>query len=167
MDETGMTLEACAVAVKEELQRQGLTVATCESLTCGMIAATLGGVPGVSTVLAGGLVTYMTEQKHRLADVSEETLRDFGAVSEQTAREMALGAAVRLGTDCAVSATGNAGPSAMEGKPAGLVFVGACVCGEVVVRELRLSGDRTTVREGAAHGALQLLLEQLRSRGQA
>ena len=154
-------LNELATKVKELLEEKNYTLATCESLTCGLIAATLGSVPGVSNVFAGGLVTYMTHEKHLLAGVKEETLDSYGAVASQTALEMAQGAAKKLETNCAVSATGNAGPSTMEGKPAGLVYIGVSVNGKASYKEYHFEGNRQSIREQSACAALSDLIEQL------
>jgi PncC family amidohydrolase len=96
-----------------------------------------------------------------MAGVSEETLNRFGAVSEPCAREMCLGTAGRTGTDAAVSATGNAGPDASEGKPVGLVYIGVAVRGKAYVKEYHFEGDRLSIRKQAAEAALQDLLDRL------
>ena len=96
--------------VVELLAQRNLTVTTAESCTGGLIAGTLVNVAGASDVLNEGYVTYSNEAKERLVGVKHETLEQYGAVSEQTAREMAEGAARAAGADAALSATGIAGP---------------------------------------------------------
>ena len=150
-----------ALKVKEAMLEKGWTLSTCESLTCGLTASMLGEVPGISKVYAGGLVTYMTHEKHVLAGVKEETLETYGAVDPHTAEEMALGTAERLGTDVSVSLTGNAGPDVMENKPAGLVFIGVCVHGQVTVKEYHFEGTRDEVRRKAAEAALSDVLNAI------
>ena len=136
------------------LLERGLTFATAESLTCGMIAAKMGAVPGVSAVYAGGFVTYSPSMKIRALGVSEETIAAHGTVSRECAGEMCRNAALRSGADLAVSATGNAGPDPSEGKPVGLVYIGVCFKDRVSVKEYRFEGDRSAVREAAAVAAL-------------
>ena len=100
-----------ARALVEGACAAGLTVATAESCTAGMVASLIADVPGASEVLRGGAVTYCDEIKHRVLGVSSETLERYTAVSPQTAREMALGARSLFSTDMAVSLTGYAGPA--------------------------------------------------------
>ena len=107
--------------VSRLLEKQ-YTIASCESLTGGLFASTLAEIPGVSGTLKGGVVTYWTEIKEKVAGVSEETVKQYGVVSAETAVEMAAGVKKLFDTDVAVSFTGNAGPDTMEGKPAGLVY---------------------------------------------
>ena len=99
-----------------------VTVAACESLTAGLFMATLASVPGASTVLRGGFVTYTNEMKQKLAHVEAGILNTEGAVSAACAAAMASHTRELTGADYAVSFTGNAGPSALEDKPAGLVY---------------------------------------------
>lgn len=106
------------------LKQSGHTVATCESLTAGLLSATLADIPGASAVLRGGLVTYATELKHDLAGVPQQVLAQDGPVSAATAEGMARGARRECGADWAVSLTGVAGPEPQEGHPVGEVFLG-------------------------------------------
>lgn len=139
------------------LLKYGLSIATAESCTGGMVSARLVNVPGVSEVFKEGFVTYSNKAKRRTLDVSKTTIRKEGAVSEQTAKEMAMGAALQADADAAVSVTGNAGPDAEEGKPVGLVYIGIYLGGKVKAVEYRFSGDRNAVREQAAEEALRLM----------
>ncbi|MBE6115674.1 MAG: CinA family protein [Erysipelotrichaceae bacterium] len=106
----------------DRLLEKHYTIASCESLTGGLFASTLAEIPGVSGTLKGGVVTYWTEIKEKVAGVSAETIANHGVVSTETANEMAAGIMKLFATDVAVSFTGNAGPDVMEGKPAGLVY---------------------------------------------
>ena len=99
------------------LKERGWKLATAESCTGGLLASMLTCVPGVSEVYRGGFVTYVNEEKIRMLGVPASLIAVRGAVSKETARRMVLGTAQRCGADCAVSVTGNAGPSASEGKP--------------------------------------------------
>lgn len=112
------------------LNRAEQTVATCESLTAGLLAATLADVPGASAVLRGGLITYATDLKHELAEVPLQVLAQHGPVSAQTAEGMARGTRCRCGADWAVSLTGVAGPEPQDGHPVGEVFMGVAGPGE-------------------------------------
>ena len=146
------------------LKKEGLTLSCAESLTGGLIAASVVDIPGASKVFRGGLVTYCDEAKHSLLKVPEETLEKYGAISEETAREMAAGAAAALKTDMAVSSTGNAGPDADEGKPVGLAFVGIFYKGNVQAFRLQLSGTRAEIRRQVASRAAEFALEVLASK---
>lgn len=148
--------------VVELLARKHLTVTTAESCTGGLIAGTLINAAGASDVLNEGYVTYSNEAKERLLHVSHETLERYGAVSAQTAQEMAEGAARAAGADAALSATGIAGPGggSVE-KPVGLVYIGCCLNGRTVVKECRFNGSRMENRLRTVETALTMLREQL------
>ena len=149
-------------SVVEILAQKKMTVTTAESCTGGLIAGTLVNVAGASDVLNEGYVTYSNDAKERLVGVKHETLEEYGAVSEQTAREMAEGAAKAAGADAALSGTGIAGPGgATEEKPVGLVYIGCYVNGETTVKECRFEGSRMENRLHTVETALQLLLRQL------
>lgn len=144
------------------LQEHKFTVTTAESCTGGMIAGTLVNVAGASDVLCEAYVTYSNEAKQRLAGVRAETLERFGAVSEQTAYEMAFGAARAAKADVALSSTGIAGPGGgTPEKPVGLVYIACCVQGNVQVRELCFHGDRMQNRTHTVEAALTLAAEML------
>lgn len=154
------TVEA---AVVEALKKRGLTVAVAESCTGGFLAVRLTDVPGASEVLREGVVVYSNEAKVNRLGVSEKTLAAYGAVSRQTAAEMAEGIVKTSGADAGISVTGIAGPGGgTPEKPVGLVFVGVCVNGKAMTKELRLNGDRRRIRERAAVTALFMMLEELR-----
>lgn len=144
------------------LAKKHLTVTTAESCTGGLIAGTIVNAAGASKVLNEGYVTYSNEAKERLLGVHRETLERFGAVSEETAREMAEGAARSAGADAALSATGIAGPGGgTEEKPVGLVYIGCFLKGETVVKECRFSGSRRENRLKTVEMALLMLREAL------
>ncbi|MCI9887291.1 nicotinamide-nucleotide amidohydrolase family protein [Micrococcales bacterium 31B] len=150
-----------------ELARRGETLATCESLTGGQVAALIVDVPGASAVFRGGLVTYAVELKSSLAGVDPGHLAAEGPVNHRTAREMAVGAARACGAAWGVATTGVAGPEAHGGCPVGTVFIGvARVVGpdaewaswQVSARD---TASRAAVRESAceaACGALEAAL---------
>lgn len=108
--------------IVDRLIKHGLTLALAESVTGGMIAATLIGVPGASAAVKGGFVAYSEDAKRACLGVRDETIRAHGTVSAQVAREMALGAVKALGASVGVSVTGLAGPAAAENKPVGLYY---------------------------------------------
>jgi nicotinamide-nucleotide amidase len=137
---------------------RGLTLATAESCTGGLVGARLTSVPGSSDVYVGGVVAYANRLKEAELGVPAEVLERHGAVSAETAAAMAGGARRRLGADVAVAVTGVAGPGGgTSDKPVGLVYVCASGAGGEVARRLELPGDRETVRARAAAVSLHAL----------
>lgn len=134
------------------------TVAVAESCTGGMISSSLVSVSGVSECFAEGYVTYANEAKIKNVSVSPNTLAQFGAVSEETAGEMARGVRQRAGADFGLATTGIAGPDGgSDSKPVGLVFI-ACAFDEgVVVKRHIFTGNRQQIRSQATEEALRLL----------
>lgn len=142
------------------LKERSLTLTTAESCTGGMIAARITDVPGASEVFKQGLVTYSNRAKRKLLDVKKTTLKEYGAVSEKTAKEMAKNGAFITGSDVCVSVTGIAGPTGgTEEKPVGLVYIGCCYNNRTVVKEFHFKGERQKIREQATANALILLRE--------
>ena len=156
---------AAAAGIIDELRRRGLTVATAESCTGGMLAAALTDVPGASDVFGWGLVTYSNEAKAQLLGVSRDTLDEYGAVSPQTAAEMAAGLLKLSGADIALATTGVAGPGGGSAeKPVGLVYI-ACGDGEnVEVKRCDFSGDRERIRRQTVTETLSMLERILEDR---
>jgi nicotinamide-nucleotide amidase len=140
-----------------ELARRGQTVAVAESLTGGLLCATLVDVPGVSQVLRGGLVVYATDLKSSLAGVPADLLDHRGPVDADVALAMARGARERCRADWGLATTGVAGPDPQDGVAVGTVYVAVADAGDARVRRLELDGDRETVRTGAVAAALDLL----------
>jgi len=139
------------------LIEKGLKISTAESCTGGMIASKLVSYPGISEVFLEGAVTYSNEAKVRTLNVSSETLEKYGAVSEQTAKEMALGIAKRTGSDIAVVTTGIAGPSGgTKEKPVGLVYIGLYYKDNVKAYKYVFNGDRSRIRASATIKALDI-----------
>jgi nicotinamide-nucleotide amidase len=137
---------------------RGLTVATAESCTGGLVAARLTSVPGSSDVVLGGIVAYANEVKERELGVSSALLAAHGAVSAEVAEAMARGARERLGADVAVSVTGVAGPGGgTPEKPVGLVYMHAEGPDGGVGRELSFPGDRASIRARSVVVALHLV----------
>ena len=138
------------------------TLAVAESLTGGLLAATLVEVPGVSKVFRGGLVVYATDLKAKLAGVDPALLAERGPVDPDVARELAAGAARVCGADWGLSTTGVAGPESQDGVTVGTVFVGLAGPANVGrVVGLRLDGNRASIRAQAVTAALGLLAEAL------
>ena len=154
--------EALAQAIVRLLKEKKMTVTTVESCTGGLLSATLVDVSGASEVFYQGVVTYANEAKVRLVGVKEATLAAYGAVSEETAREMAEGGAKAAKADACLSVTGIAGPSGGTAeKPVGLVYIGCFVNGTTVVKKNLFSGNRREVREQSVEAAFQLLFDCL------
>src|SRR5450830_2193280 len=144
---------------------RGLTVATAESCTGGLIAKLITDGAGSSGYFRGGVVSYSNEAKIGLLGVREEELAAHGAVSAQVARSMAIGARHRVGADLAVSVTGIAGPGGgSPAKPVGLTYLAVADASGADVRRYVWTGDRAANREAAARAALELLIERASSR---
>lgn len=147
-------------AIVDLLLEKQLTLTTAESCTGGMLAARLTNVPGVSEVFKQGLVTYSNRAKRKLLDVKKNTLKDYGAVSDKTAKEMAKNGAFMTGSDICISITGIAGPDGgTEEKPVGLVYMACSYNNKVTVKEFHFKGERSKVRESSVVNALTMLRE--------
>lgn len=143
------------------LKARGLTVCTCESLTGGLICATLVDVPGASKVVRGGLITYQTDTKSLLARVDAALIEAKGVVSAEVAAAMAEGARNRLDADIAVSATGMASPGEPDAPPVGTVFVGVASEKGVRTIPLNLTGTRAEIRQATVKAAINAILAEL------
>ncbi len=141
--------------------RRGLTVATAESLTAGMVASALADVPGASSVLQGGVVAYQVEVKQNLLGVDADLLADVGAVDARVAAAMAEGARLALVADIGVATTGVAGPSAHQGKPVGTVFTAISTASGTRSFEHHFRGGRDGIRAATVEAVLAELLGEL------
>ncbi len=157
-----MTLEEKIVHKLLELK---YTITTAESCTGGYLAGRILNVSGASGVYNEGHITYSNEAKERLLGVSHQTLEKFGAVSEQTAKEMAEGAAKVANANVGLSTTGIAGPGGgtLE-KPVGLIYVACHIDNETYVKECRFCGNREENRNAAVEAVLQLLWDCLQDK---
>lgn len=155
--------------LKELMLKKGLKLATAESCTGGMVAARIVNVPGSSEYFMGGVVAYDNSVKMKVLSVRAETLLKYGAVSEETAKEMVLGVKELLGTECGISTTGIAGPTGgTPEKPEGLTYIGVSVGNRVeVFRFIFEDGNpdpvrrRNNRRRKAAKKAIQILVKML------
>jgi PncC family amidohydrolase len=148
----------------ELLLKHKLTLSCAESCTGGLISASLVEIPGISQVYQCGVVTYANKAKRKLLGVKKETLKEFGAVSRQTAKEMAKGAVKNFGTDVSIAVTGIAGPDGgTPEKPVGLVYIGCCVKDKVKVMKYQFTGDRAQIRDTAAREALRFMVRCVES----
>ena len=147
-----------------QMNATGMTLATAESCTGGLIAAALTAIAGSSSVVMGGFVTYANDAKRQMVGVRAESLAQHGAVSEDVAREMAEGARARAGVSLALSCTGIAGPGGgTPGKPVGLVFIGCAREGAPTVVERHVfPGDRAAVRAATVAAALDLAARSIK-----
>lgn len=155
-------IEALAARIVTEFSARGLTVATAESCTGGLIAGALTEIAGSSAVVDRGFVTYSNEAKQQMLGVKAETLASVGAVSKETAVEMARGALAAAGTRLAVAVTGVAGPGGGSAeKPVGLVHLAAASTAEIVLHRKMRYGDlgREGIRLATVKTALEMLLE--------
>lgn len=147
--------------VVEHLAKMGMKVATAESCTGGMVAATIISVPGSSVVVDSSYVTYSNQAKMDILGVPDEDLTREGAVSEVVARKMAQGVRRAAGADVGVSATGIAGPDGGTiDKPVGLVYIAISTEERVVCKKLLLKGTRNRIRRKTTKEILKLILEE-------
>lgn len=161
----GFNFEALARTLLEACRKRGLMVATAESCTGGMVSSILVDIPGSSDVLERGFVTYSNAAKSELLGVPPETIAEFGAVSEETARAMAEGALAHAPVDLTVAITGIAGPGGGSAeKPEGLVHFACARRSHDTVHDRVEFGavGRNHVREHSAWRALEMLLEAAR-----
>ncbi|MDJ0317724.1 MULTISPECIES: CinA family protein [Arthrobacter] len=160
LTETGLAaLIASAVAAD-------ITVATAESLTGGMVAATLIQVPGASGMFQGGVIAYQNVLKERLLGVSCELLESRGAVDAEVACAMALGACAAASSRVGISTTGVAGPEPHQGKEVGHVYIGVALDGEAQSYEYHFGGDREMIRLQATQEAISLLEQVIKAAGE-
>jgi nicotinamide-nucleotide amidase len=162
---TGPGPDAPAGPVVALLAERGQTVAVAESLTGGLLAASLVAVPGASAVFRGGIVAYATDLKSALLDVPAALLERHGTVHADVAGAMADGVRRRLGATFGVATTGAAGPDPAGGQPAGTVHIAASGPLGAARQRLSLAGDRRSIREQAVLQSLRLLRGMLEAGG--
>ena len=151
--EEGLNLKVAKLLVDKKL-----TIGTSESCTGGLLGAGLIDYPGISSSFLEGAITYSNEAKIKTLGVKKETLEKFGAVSEETAREMAEGIRKRCGADIGVSTTGIAGPDGgTDDKPVGLVYIGLSIGDKTIVTRNVFNGDRNSVRRRACLKAFDMI----------
>jgi PncC family amidohydrolase len=160
------SLRSLAERLQATCLRAGLTVATAESCTGGLVASSITDISGSSGYFRGGVVAYANEAKMALLGVGAELLESHGAVSAQVARAMAMHVRESLGADVAVSVTGVAGPGGgTDAKPVGLTYVAVADRSGVTVQRFTWSGDRLANKESSARAALAMLLDRAGSAG--
>ena len=146
----------------EILCNNKLTISTAESCTGGMVAAKLISYPGISASFLEGAITYSNEAKMKRLGVRKETLDAYGAVSEETAREMAEGVAKASSSNTSIATTGIAGPGGgTDEKPVGLVYIAVHVNNKTIIEKCNFSGNREEIRISATNHALKMLKDEL------
>ena len=155
-------LETLETLTGRLLRQKGLTLATAESCTGGLVGHLLTNVPGSSDYYLGGIISYANQAKMGLLGVRQETLERYGAVSQETVLEMAYGARQALSAGLGLSISGIAGPGGgTPEKPVGLVWVGLSAPGLGEAQRFLFSGDRVSIKEQSAREALRILLAYL------
>jgi nicotinamide-nucleotide amidase len=147
----------------QTLKANNHTITMAESCTGGRIAAAFTSIAGASSVFHGACVTYANEIKHLWLGVSDETLEQHGAVSQQCVEEMLLGIQHKASSDYAIAVSGIAGPDggSVE-KPVGTVYIGLMTPSEIIVQRHQFMGDRERVQESSVEVAIALLEENLK-----
>jgi len=161
-----MNINELSERVGKKLITKRLTLGICESCTGGMLGSIITAVPGSSRYFQGGVIAYSNLIKEKVVGVRRTVLRKFGAVSVETAEEMARGVRRRLKSKIGVGITGIAGPTGgTKDKPVGLVYIGIAIGGRCSVKKFLFKGNRNTVRKNACKEALIFLNDLLSKRG--
>ncbi len=145
----------------DALNEHHLSLSSMESVTGGLFASCFTSVPGASNVFKGSAVTYQDKTKQSFG-VKKDTLKKFGAISAETAKEMAIKASEFFQSEVSVSFTGNAGPDVMEEKPIGMVFVSIRVLDKLYTYQLSLKGERDAIRKQCVDFAFQTILDKVK-----
>ena len=143
------------------LKESNLTLGSCESLTGGLFSSTVTSYSGVSKFYKGCICSYSTLVKHDLLKIDQDLIDFKGVVSKEIAYEMAKQASKLLDTDITISFTGNAGPTAMEGKEVGLVYIGLKIKDEIMTFEYHFDGNRNSIREQVVEEGFNLIKKYL------
>jgi nicotinamide-nucleotide amidase len=154
-------VQELASSLIKKLQENNLTLAVAESLTGGLVAASLTEIPGASKVFKGSITAYSDEIKQNVLNVNKETISKFTSISEQVALEMAINVRKIMKSDIGISTTGVAGPEKSAGFAPGLVFVAISIGDHNMCQKLEITGDRSKIRNQTVHEILQLTLSRL------
>ena len=154
-------VQELASSLIKKLQEKNLTIAVAESLTGGLVAASLTEIPGASKVFKGSITAYADEIKQKVLNVNKETILKFTSISEQVALEMAINVRTIMKSDIGISTTGVAGPEKSAGFAPGLVFVAISIGDHNMCQKLEITGDRSKIRNQTVHEILQLTLSRL------
>ena len=147
--------------INKLFREYGRTLGSVESFTGGLFAREITAVPGASHFFKGALVTYASEEKNRILGISYQDIDQYGVVSREVAAQMASNGQKLLNVDYCVSFTGNAGPTAMEGKPVGLIYIGVAIYDKVEVYEFNLEGSRDDIQKEGVKHALEILEKKI------
>lgn len=145
------------------LINRNISISSVESFTVGGFASLLGSFSGISKVYRGSLVSYQTCIKRDVLNIDEKVINEFGVVSKETAGLMAINGQKMFNSDICISFTGNAGPSAMEGKPVGLVYIGITFYDQVKTMCFQLNGSRQQIKEQAIYIGCYEILKLLKT----
>ena len=154
-------VQELASSLIKKLEEKNLTIAVAESLTGGLVAASLTEIPGASKVFKGSITAYVDEIKQNVLKVNEETILKFTSISEQVALEMAINVRKIMKSDIGISTTGVAGPEKSAGFAPGLVFVAISIGDHNMCQKLEITGDRSKIRNQTVQEILQLTLSRL------
>jgi PncC family amidohydrolase len=154
-------VQELAISLIKKLQEKNLTISVAESLTGGLVAASLTEIPGASKVFKGSITAYSDEIKQNILNVNKETITNFTSISEQVALEMAINVRKIMKSDIGISTTGVAGPEKSAGFAPGLVFVAISIGDHNMCQKLELTGDRSKIRNQTVQEILQLTLSRL------
>lgn len=157
----GVDDDSLAAYLGKELLKQGKTIAFAESCSGGLASSLVTDVAGSSEYLLGSVVTYTNMAKCRIINVQQATLEAYGAVSQQTAIEMAQGVRKLMGSDYGVGITGNAGPGGSEGKPVGLVYIAVATATDIQVKEYNFTSTRVENKLRIALTAISMVIDKL------
>ncbi len=156
-------MNSLAKKLRRLLLKKNFSLSVCESCTGGMLGSIITEIPKSSDYFKGGIIAYSNEIKNKIVGVKNKTLKKFGAVSEQTAKEMALGVKKITNSDIGISITGIAGPGGgTKTKPVGLVYIGIAIEGKLKVKKNIFSGNRQQIRKKACKNALSMLNQLLK-----
>jgi PncC family amidohydrolase len=147
----------------ELLFKNNLSISSVESFTVGGFASQIGSISGISQVYRGSLVSYQTRIKRDVLKINQETIDQFGVVSKEIAELMAIHGQSMFDSNICISFTGNAGPTAMEGKPVGLIYIGIAINDNVNTYRYQLSGTRQQIKEQAIQLGTNQLVKNLKN----
>jgi len=145
----------------QKLSQQHLTISVAESLTGGLVAASLTQIPGASAVFKGGIIAYGDEIKQQVLKVDPALITKFTSISDPVAQSMATNVREIMNTDIGIATTGVAGPDKSDGFAPGIVFVAISIGDHKICQKLELVGDRTQIRDQSVNEIFKLTLSQL------
>ncbi len=150
-----------AYEIIQKLGQRHLTISVAESLTGGLVAASLTQIPGASAVFKGGIIAYGDEIKQQVLKVDPALITKFTSISEPVAQSMATNVREIMNTDIGIATTGVAGPDKSDGFAPGIVFVAISIGDHKICQKLELVGDRTQIRDQSVNEIFKLTLSQL------